>query len=248
MPRPQNERLVQHDVGKCSFKPDGVPASELEHVVLGRDEAEAIRLADLDGLYQEAAALRMGISRQTFGRIVESGRRKVADALINRKCLRIEGGEIVLSKEGDRKMKIAVPAREGMVDAHFGHADHFTVYSIGEDKGIAAEETVQSEEGCGCKSGIALTLARMGVTHLVAGNMGEGAMRVLNANGIEVARGATGEARAAAELFAAGKFVDTGAACAGHEHGHGHGPGHAQGLEHLRGSEHGHGHEGVHGA
>jgi predicted DNA-binding protein (UPF0251 family)/predicted Fe-Mo cluster-binding NifX family protein len=245
MPRPQSERLIQRDVGRCSFKPEGVSARNLEHVVLGRDEAEAIRLADLECLYQEAAALRMGISRQTFGRIVESGRRKVADALINRKCLRIEGGEIVLSKQGDRKMKIAVPARDGMVDAHFGHAEHFTVYSIGEDHGIAAEETVHSEEGCGCKSGIALTLARMGVTHLVAGNMGEGAVRVLNANGIEVARGATGDARAAAELFAAGKFVDTGATCAGHGDGHGDGHGRAQGLEHVRGP--GHGRDGAHG-
>jgi predicted DNA-binding protein (UPF0251 family)/predicted Fe-Mo cluster-binding NifX family protein len=221
---------VQPDLRRCTFKPAGVPAGGLEHVILGMDEAEAIRLADLEGLYQEAAALRMGISRQTFGRIVESGRRKVADALINRKCLRIEGGEIAMRNEGDRMMKIAVPEREGMVDAHFGHADHFVVYSIGEDRAIAAEETVQSAEGCGCKSGIATTLARMGVTHMVAGNMGEGAVHVLNANGIEVARGATGGARAAAEMFASGTFVDTGAGCAGHGADHGHDCGHAHGA------------------
>jgi predicted DNA-binding protein (UPF0251 family) len=62
-------------------------------VILGLDELEAIRLADLECLYQQAAARRMGVSRQTFGRIVESGRRKVAEAIVERKCLRIEEGQ-----------------------------------------------------------------------------------------------------------------------------------------------------------
>ena len=58
------------------------------------DEYEAVRLADLEGLYQEDAAQHMGISRQTFGRIVESAHRKIAEALVNAKALEIKGGEI----------------------------------------------------------------------------------------------------------------------------------------------------------
>lgn len=58
------------------------------------DELEALRLADLDGLYQETAAARMGVSRQTFGNIIERAHRKVADALVNAKALRIEGGHV----------------------------------------------------------------------------------------------------------------------------------------------------------
>ena len=54
---------------------------------------EAIRLADLEGMYQEHAAENMGISRQTFGRIIESAHKKVAEALIKGKALRIEGGK-----------------------------------------------------------------------------------------------------------------------------------------------------------
>jgi len=208
----------------CAFKPVGVPARGLPEVTLGLDELEALRLADLDGLYQEAAALRMGVSRQTFGRIVESARRKVADAVINRKCLLIGGGDNIIEEKGERSMKIAVPARDGMVDEHFGHCDHFMVFSVGEDTSIVAEEIVQSPEGCGCKSGVASVLARMGVTHLVAGNMGEGAVHVLNANGIRVIRGASGRARRAAELFASGDLADTGDVCADHGNGghHGH--------------------------
>ena len=58
------------------------------------DEFEAIRQADLVGLYQEQAAEQMGVSRPTFSRIVESAHRKVADALVHGKALRIEGGPV----------------------------------------------------------------------------------------------------------------------------------------------------------
>jgi uncharacterized protein len=67
-------------------------------VVLTVDEFEALRLADYEGLYQEQAAQRMGVSRQTFGRIVESARRKVAQALVKGMVLRIEGGEIEMAE------------------------------------------------------------------------------------------------------------------------------------------------------
>lgn len=79
---------------KNYFKPKGIPASLLEEIVLSLDEFEAIRLADYEGLYQEEAAKKMDISRQTFGRIIESAHRKIADVLINGKALKIEGGEV----------------------------------------------------------------------------------------------------------------------------------------------------------
>jgi predicted DNA-binding protein (UPF0251 family) len=70
----------------------------LQQVALTVDELEAIRLADLEGLYQEEAAQRMNISRQTFGRILEAAHRKVADALVNGKALSIEGGPIEIAE------------------------------------------------------------------------------------------------------------------------------------------------------
>jgi predicted DNA-binding protein (UPF0251 family) len=79
------------------FKPAGVPASKLDQVVLSVDELESIRLADLMGLYQEQAAEQMNISRQTFGRIIESAHNKVAQALIDGKTLKIEGGVIEMA-------------------------------------------------------------------------------------------------------------------------------------------------------
>jgi predicted DNA-binding protein (UPF0251 family) len=68
--------------------------TELQEVVLNVDELEAIRLADLEGLYQDGAAGRMGVSRATFGRIVDSARRKVAEALVHGKALAINGGVV----------------------------------------------------------------------------------------------------------------------------------------------------------
>ena len=74
------------------FKPAGVPLRALREVCLTVDEAEAIRLKDAEGLEQEKCAQSMRISRTTFCRILESGRQKMADALLNGKAIRIEGG------------------------------------------------------------------------------------------------------------------------------------------------------------
>jgi predicted DNA-binding protein (UPF0251 family) len=94
MARPFCCRRVSGQPPSRFFKPQGVPLVELEIVTMTVDEYEAVRLADLEGLYQEDAARRMGVSRQTFGRIVESAHRKMADALAHARALEIKGGEI----------------------------------------------------------------------------------------------------------------------------------------------------------
>ena len=105
MPRPKECRKVGCMPDKNYFKPRGIPASLLDEVVLTLDEFEAIRLADFNGLYQEDGAKKMNISRQTFGRIIESAHRKIADVLINGKALKIEGGEVSI----DDMRKIRCP-------------------------------------------------------------------------------------------------------------------------------------------
>jgi predicted DNA-binding protein (UPF0251 family)/predicted Fe-Mo cluster-binding NifX family protein len=220
MPRPISERRLGAPIPPRVMKPAGIPARALEEVLLGLDEAEALRLADLEGLYQEAAARSMGVSRQTFGRIVEIARHKVADAILNAKTLRIEGGEITIRTQGETAMKIATPSQDGLVDEHFGHCKEFLIFRVDGEK-LVEEQAIPSPSGCGCKSGVASVLARAGVTHLVAGNMGQGAVHVLEAQGIAVVRGASGSARAAAEAFARGSLADSGKGCAGHgEPGH----------------------------
>jgi predicted Fe-Mo cluster-binding NifX family protein len=121
--------------------------------------------------------------------------------------------------QGDATMKVAVPARGGLVDDHFGHCKEFLVFAVSADGSLKDEATIPSLDGCGCKSGIASVLAKVGVTHLVAGSMGEGAVHVLGAQGIEVIRGASGDARKAALAFATGRLHDSGVGCAAHAHG-----------------------------
>jgi predicted DNA-binding protein (UPF0251 family) len=77
--------------------------TSLESICLSMDEFEAIRLKDLEGLEQTAAADSMRISQPTFHRVIEAARKKVADALVNGKAIRIEGGEYM--SDASRKFK-----------------------------------------------------------------------------------------------------------------------------------------------
>ena len=79
------------------FKPAGVPHAALQEVCLSVDEAEAIRLKDIEGLDQQKCAESMRVSRTTFSRILESARQKMADALLNGKAIRIEGGNFEMA-------------------------------------------------------------------------------------------------------------------------------------------------------
>jgi uncharacterized protein len=97
MPRPRCPRLVARPPRCSHFKPAGVPVSRLDEVALSIDELEAVRLADLEGLYQDDAAARMGVSRPTFARIIEAARRKVAQALVQGRALRIGGGPVAFA-------------------------------------------------------------------------------------------------------------------------------------------------------
>jgi predicted DNA-binding protein (UPF0251 family) len=99
MARPPCPRRIDAPPRFGYFKPAGVPVAQLEEVVLSVDELEALRLADLRGQYQDEAAQHMGISRATFARIVESGRHKVAQALVEGRALRIEGGPVDFGEE-----------------------------------------------------------------------------------------------------------------------------------------------------
>ena len=92
MVRPQKDRMVAFNPEISYFKPRGIPMIDLEEVCLTVDQREAIRLSDLLGMSHEDAGHRMGVSRATFGRIIQRARNAVADALINGKAINVEGG------------------------------------------------------------------------------------------------------------------------------------------------------------
>jgi predicted DNA-binding protein (UPF0251 family) len=99
MPRPRLCRRVKFEPETTYFKPAGIPLRKLEEVVLTVDEFEAIRLKDLEGLEQEEAAKKMNISQPTFFRLLDSARKKIADAIVNGKAIKIEGGSYKLFRK-----------------------------------------------------------------------------------------------------------------------------------------------------
>ncbi len=98
MTRPLICRRIGHQPPSGYFKPAGIPLTALQEVVLTLDELESLRLADLEGLYHDTAAIKMGVSRQTFGNILESARRKTADSLVNGRALKIHGGQFQMNE------------------------------------------------------------------------------------------------------------------------------------------------------
>lgn len=93
MPRPRKPRCCRRFEGDRVFKPRRLPLSELPTIELALDELEALRLCDLEGESQLAAATRIGVSRGTVQRLVKAARRKVVRALIQPAALIIQTGE-----------------------------------------------------------------------------------------------------------------------------------------------------------
>ncbi len=214
MPRPPRDRILSAELPRQRFRPYGSRHGGAEEIVLSLDEAESLRLADIEGLYQQAAASRMGVSRTTFGRIVASARRKTADAILHGKKLRIEGGPVAIGKAGEASLKVAVPlGSDGRVEEHFGRCCKISVFTFGVDRTVIASESLDARIGPGCKSGIFGILAGMGVTALVAGCIGEGAIRIGASHGLRVVRGAAGDARSAVIGFVRGDLKDSGLEC-----------------------------------
>jgi uncharacterized protein len=96
MPRPRIPRRVYSEPNVTYFKPAGVMMNRLEQVIISVDEFEAVRLKDYEGIEQVKAAKKMKISQPTFQRLLLSVRRKLADAMVNGKAIKIEGGDYMI--------------------------------------------------------------------------------------------------------------------------------------------------------
>jgi len=150
MTRPCKCRRISGQPRSFLFKPCGVSFRELQQTCLTLDELEAVRLADLEELYQEEAASRMGVSRQTFGNIIRSAHGKIADALVNTKSLRIAGGVVQLSphhfrcgrcrtrwaSSSDKEKVITCPKchGEGIPDDSVEEEDNFSQPKLSKEK------------------------------------------------------------------------------------------------------------------
>lgn len=114
-------------------------------------------------------------------------------------------------------MIFAIPTRDGMVDSHFGHCAYYTVIETNDEKEIVKTYTLDSPEGCGCKSNIAYQMQEMGITVMLAGNIGQGAFNKLGSCDIEVIKGCSGEVMQLAKDYLAGNVIDNPQVCEHHE-------------------------------
>jgi predicted DNA-binding protein (UPF0251 family) len=94
MSRPRKCRFIKLPSNAKYFKPRGIPLIDLQEVVLTSEELEALRLKELQGLSHQKCAQKMKISRTTFHRDLEKAHRKITDALINNKAIKIEGKKL----------------------------------------------------------------------------------------------------------------------------------------------------------
>ena len=225
MSRPKKYRKVCHFPKNLAFFPEaGEHAGE--SVYLSVDEYETIRLMDREGLSQEDAGERMNVARTTVQLIYASARRKLADALVEGRPLRIDGGDYRLcdgdastcgqkncfkyqlnqlyeKPKGDHFMRIAVTYENGNVFQHFGHTEKFKLYDVQDGKIVAAEVVDTNGSGHGALAGV---LTALNTDVLICGGIGGGAQMALAAAGIRLFGGVSGNADAAVEAFVSGKL------------------------------------------
>ena len=128
-------------------------------------------------------------------------------------------------------MKIAVPIEGNeQIAQHFGHSESYMIYEITEDRKIDDKESLITSTGHVCNSNVGGLLADIGITVMLAGGIGAGAVNKLEASGIKTVRGCSGNASEAVELYITGKITDSGESCSTHDthhaDGHHHDDGH----------------------
>ena len=104
MPRPRISRRIFFKPRIDFFKPAGVLVKELEQSILSREELEVIRLIEFESMEQAEVAKKMKVSQPTLSRLLKDARKKIADALVNAKAIKIQGGNFEMVMPRGRGM------------------------------------------------------------------------------------------------------------------------------------------------
>jgi len=242
MARPRKCRKVCHFPRTQAFLPEE-RQQDLPAVILTIDEYEAIRLIDKEGLDQEACSRFMQVARTTVQQIYTTARKKLAEALVEGRPLRIEGGDYRLCKgedscgcgpcfkqqihqmynkpKGVPLMRIAVTYENGMIFQHFGHTQQFKVYDVQDGKVVSSQVVDTNGSGHGALAGV---LNALNADILICGGIGGGAQMALAAANIRLYGGVSGEADKAVEALLADQLdFNPNVRCSHHDHEHGEG-------------------------
>ena len=237
MPRSKKCRRICELPRTLSFSPDA-PSTPGETVILSVEEFEVIRLIDKEGLSQEQCGERMQVARTTVQQIYAVARKKLAEVLVDGRCLKISGGDYRLCNgrgdgclsgachkqkscqkyakpKGETVMRVAVTYENGEIFQHFGHTEQFKLYDVENGKILFSQ--VMDTNGSG-HSALAAVLKEWNVDALICGGIGGGARMALAEAGIRLYGGVSGSADAAAEALAAGRLsFDPDARCDHHD-------------------------------
>ena len=230
MARPIHRRTIESIPEYSCFHTEGIPSGD--DVILYTDEFEVIRLIDKVHLSQEEAAKEMGVSRATIASIYQRARDKIALLIVDGRSLSIGGGAFVLKEtnkgnknnviadKGEKTMRIAVTYENGEIFQHFGRTEEFKVYDV-ENNEIKASTIVSTNgQGHGALIGV---LEELKIDTLICGGIGGGARQALDAAGIKLYGGVSGDADQAVEALLAGSLnFDPDVRCSHHgDHHHG---------------------------
>ena len=248
MPRPRKCRKVCHYPEVLAFVPVGNEEKK-QDIILTVDEYETIRLIDKEGFSQEQCGEQMKVARTTVQLIYNSARVKIANALVDGRSLRIEGGDYQLCKGNDKAceqrnclkkeyshkyadmkgeyiMRIAVTYENGMIFQHFGHTQEFKIYDVQDGKILASEVVDTNGSGHGALAGV---LTALHADVLICGGIGGGAQMALAAAGSQLFGGGSGSADAAVEALISGNLLYNPNVQCNHHGEHHHGEGHTCG-------------------
>lgn len=185
--RPRRKRFIEASIsGATHFKPVGVCMKRLQEIIITFDEYEALRLKDLVGVDQKDASQQMGISQPTFHRLVKCARKKVVDALVNSKAIKIEGGHYIMKENPNiEKTRVAISAfsdsLDGDVNSRFGRCEYFLLIDIdnGEVSNVKSIENSQAGMRGGAGIGTAQMLSENNISSVISGSVGPKAAEAL---------------------------------------------------------------------
>lgn len=223
MPRPRKCRRVCRLPATIEFGPVGQEA-EGQPVLLTIDEFEALRLIDKLGLSQEECSAYMQVARTTVQAIYSSARKKLAEALVDGRRLRIEGGDYRLCEGGEgfcgcgrchrldispekgsekeeNSMKIAIPLDENKQDVCIvlARAPYFLFSQDGQES-IVDNPAAQAQSGAGLQ--VAQFLVDNEADVLITVRCGENAAEVFQAAGMKIYKSLGSSAREDLEALA----------------------------------------------
>ncbi len=222
MNRANKKRRCRRLDNHKEYIPSGREMSNVEHVVIQLDEFEAMRLCDYDGLNQIQASEEMRISRATIQRLLNTGRLKIMDALLNDKYIMVNNetqniflkGENNMNKLSNNLVRIAFPTTDGIsVDEHFGHCKSFMVFEL-ENQTLKDQSILTPPPHA--PGVLPAFLGDNNVDVIITGGMGQMAINLFKEQNIDVILGARGSIKDNLHEFLSGLMVSDGTPCDHH--------------------------------